>query len=539
MSKATGASKTTTLPGSTRNRGRFTKERIAKARLKPVIRINGKRFRSPHSAAKYTGLHHNFLRKHKERSPLLGGRDMQVRPITDGLGRVLEYTAEKSLDELLEAVAQLSTSPTIPGYVTYEDAPEVAGASLDAVKRLKKHGCKRFGIKKFKEKRVLGKDTQGRVRYRRLLPTAPLSRYRQCREKAVVAKEKITVAQAAEYLDVCKASVLVWIRQGILPKEPGQLVPGGVNGDIQEGFLLDRKEVERLKKKRDKGPQPFVDQQGTWYPESHAEEKYPHAKGYMLRRYRNKPCPQLNGEVLRAQQIPWPDGMNPNRFERPWAYLEADLKRLTRPGRPGPKLTSQEIDAAKLRHHYPIPVASDITGVPRSELYRMAKMQLDGAPASKATADLSEGPGEVPFRFERIQNPDAQHSRYKTIKVVSKASADEYATARGRMATSRGATPAEGQVLPGVDTPKQPGGSPEKKAGQGGRPRLAQTEVVMKFCYEDYVGTTLKLATIRAKAKQRFGDRAPKEAAHVRIYAARYAKRYGLPLERPQQQSRT
>jgi len=152
-----------------------------------------------------------------------------------------------------------------------------------------------------------------------------LKKYRQrCEEAFEVPEDKMIVEDVAKYLDVADVTVISWIRKGILHK----------NGNIQNGFLLDRKKVEALAETRKKGPQLFTDAQGTWYLERSAEEKYPNAKGYMLRRYRNKPCPQLNRDILHAQRIPWQVGMKKSRHGRPWAYLDKDLERLT-PAEPG------------------------------------------------------------------------------------------------------------------------------------------------------------------------------------------------------------
>jgi hypothetical protein len=324
------------------NVGQFTKAQLSQAyKRKSIIRFRGDKFYSLRAAERYTKRSEGFLNDHKRGSPLLDGRDMRLRPFKDGSGQEREYFAQASLDELIKAVEQLPVTPVVPDYCSYEEAPAIAGASLDTVKDLKKKGSKRFKIKKFKEKKVLAKDNRGHVIWKRYLPIAPLKRYRECCENAVVPKDKMTVVNAAKFLDVAKVTVIAWIRKGILPKSKDQLVPGGVNGDIQNGFLLDRKVVETFGETRKKEPQPFVDARGKWYPERSAEEKYPNAKGYMLRRYRNKPCPRLNRDILNAQQIPWPEGMRKNNHVQPWGYLDKDLERLTLAGEPGPNLNGQ------------------------------------------------------------------------------------------------------------------------------------------------------------------------------------------------------
>jgi hypothetical protein len=67
---------------------------------------------------------------------------------------------------------------------------------------------------------------------------------------------------------------------------------------------------------------------------------------------------------------------------------------------------------------------------------------------------------------------------------------------------------------------------------RGGRPRSEATEAVLRFCYERYNAGD-KLSSIRVKARQRFGNRAPKQDGHVTGYAKRYAARTGKPLNRP------
>jgi hypothetical protein len=71
-------------------------------------------------------------------------------------------------------------------------------------------------------------------------------------------------------------------------------------------------------------------------------------------------------------------------------------------------------------------------------------------------------------------------------------------------------------------------GAPPK----GGRPRDPETEAVYRFCFEHYSRGD-KLSATRSAAARRFGGRAPKEDATVRLYARRYAKAKGLPLRRP------
>jgi hypothetical protein len=85
-----------------------------------------------------------------------------------------------------------------------------------------------------------------------------------------------------------------------------------------------------------------------------------------------------------------------------------------------------------------------------------------------------------------------------------------------------------------------PGPSPpetQPEAHRRGRVRDPETERVYRFCYEAYTSGA-KLSKKLREAQRRFGARAPKEKAHLRLFAKRYAKRYVLPLDRRSQNQR-
>jgi hypothetical protein len=97
--------------------------------------------------------------------------------------------------------------------------------------------------------------------------------------------------------------------------------------------------------------------------------------------------------------------------------------------------------------------------------------------------------------------------------------------------------PAEGGAAE-AGTPAAPAAVNAPAAGasgaapKGGRPRDPETEAVYRFCFECYSRGD-KLSATRSAAARRFGGRAPKEDATVRLYARRYAEARGLPLRRP------
>jgi len=71
----------------------------------------------------------------------------------------------------------------------------------------------------------------------------------------------------------------------------------------------------------------------------------------------------------------------------------------------------------------------------------------------------------------------------------------------------------------------------DRPSTRTGRPRSDLTMEVQAFCYEQHQGPAQqKLPAIRLAAMRLFGiDRAPKEDAHVTLYAKRYSQKTGLP----------
>jgi hypothetical protein len=153
-------------------------------------------------------------------------------------------------------------------------------------------------------KKALAKRKNGSICPRTVFPKTNIESYAEKRQKALnIPADRITVRQAADLIGVTKGRVRALIRDGKLTPLPNQLI---FAGGMRKGDLLSRSEVERHAGRRLSDPAPFVDCDGKkWLTEKMAEQIYAHAKGYMLRRYRNKPCPQMpNAAVLRARELP-------------------------------------------------------------------------------------------------------------------------------------------------------------------------------------------------------------------------------------------
>lgn len=96
---------------------------------------------------------------------------------------------------------------------------------------------------------------------------------------------------------------------------------------------------------------------------------------------------------------------------------------------------------------------------------------------------------------------------------------DDLCSGRRLPAETLGSETAETPTLPAE--PEQP--------NKGGRPRSAQTAEVEEFCYEGHKRGD-KLSSIRLAAERLFGNKAPKQDAHVTLNARRHAEKNGLPF---------
>jgi hypothetical protein len=106
--------------------------------------------------------------------------------------------------------------------------------------------------------------------------------------------------------------------------------PINYKGQIRLMILLCRAEVEEIAKRLRHGPtEPLTDAQGTWHPIDRAL-RFKNTRRGLLYMHRNKPCPQLGGDILHAKRF---RRMVPTTYRKSmvWAWLEADLERLTPP----------------------------------------------------------------------------------------------------------------------------------------------------------------------------------------------------------------
>jgi hypothetical protein len=97
--------------------------------------------------------------------------------------------------------------------------------------------------------------------------------------------------------------------------------------------LLSVAEVEEIENRLRHGPtEPLTNPQGTWHPIDRALQ-FKNARRGLLYLHKNKPCPQLGGDILHAKRF---RRMVPKTYRKSmvWAFLEADLERLA-PPQPG------------------------------------------------------------------------------------------------------------------------------------------------------------------------------------------------------------
>jgi hypothetical protein len=83
----------------------------------------------------------------------------------------------------------------------------------------------------------------------------------------------------------------------------------------------------------------------------------------------------------------------------------------------------------------------------------------------------------------------------------------------------------------GADRTPAPAGQPKAGNGQavGGRPMDSRTWEIYEFCYREYVTQGKGAPTVKSLANAKFGANTIREQSQVRLYARRYAKKYGLP----------
>jgi len=135
---------------------------------------------------------------------------------------------------------------------------------------------------------------------------------------------EMTLSQIAEKLEISSGQVGRMMTKGTVYLNGNKLTP-------------DLETVNRVAQQMT-GEASFVDKDGdNWSSENLALKNYRHARKFTLYRYRNKPCPQLGGDILHARQKPLA-GIKANRWGEPWFYLDKDLERLRLPLRPGKQM---------------------------------------------------------------------------------------------------------------------------------------------------------------------------------------------------------
>jgi hypothetical protein len=152
--------------------------------------------------------------------------------------------------------------------------------------------------------------------------------------------DRVPIRQAAHQLGLASHKVLHhWLLTGC-PHLDGRRRPDVIQGhvryrgQIQPTNLLLKSELEEIRQRMQRGPfEPFVNARGTWWPIDLAVKKYANARRELLYLHKNKPCPQLNGQILHAIPI---RRITPKTFQErsAWAFLEDDLRDL-QPPQPG------------------------------------------------------------------------------------------------------------------------------------------------------------------------------------------------------------
>jgi hypothetical protein len=284
-------------------------------------------------AALYLGRRENArrwrarLQRWKDKVCRLLGRPIDTRPFENGCDNLVDYFSKRDLDDIRKALKELKSLKAKT--TSRADAVELIGASEKTVNKL---------LAKAAQGELFAKAAQGAKRTHvgvgsdeRLVGLTEINN--DAIEVIVEYRRQPTIPEAATILGVDRSVVDDLIARELLSVLPD---PFG----YQRYKRLDRTKVEDLKVKRD-APDISIDDEGTWLPGVLATQTYPNATPKILHKYANKPCPQLNGDILHAQTFP-ADPLAPKRKRKRNGYrkwLEADLKRLQpgKVGKPGQK----------------------------------------------------------------------------------------------------------------------------------------------------------------------------------------------------------
>jgi hypothetical protein len=284
----------------------------------------------PSVACRYVGAVKSTLTVwSQEGCPLLGGRRLRTKLFHAYGNRSVRCYSKSDLDELLRAKARLPSPTTYQDsdWATLTQAARIAGCD----RRYFRHILPNTGIAKRTESAVLG---NGKIVEIVVVSRKDLQAFLD--KRGVVPDDRMTIRQAAKKLGLLPRTVYAWIPSCPHLKDRSlDAVAMSINykGQIRLMVLLSRVEVEEIAKMLRHGPkEPLTDAQGTWHPLDRAL-RFKNARKGLLYLHKNKPCPQLGGDILHAKRF---RRMVSTTYRKSivWAWLEADLKRLT-PAQPG------------------------------------------------------------------------------------------------------------------------------------------------------------------------------------------------------------
>jgi transposase len=272
----------------------------------------------------------------KKGCPVLGGRRLQCKPCNTH--RAVQVYRKADLDEILQARSRLPIPAGYrnPDWATYEQAARLAGCGQRYLRKI----IQERGITTKKEPAVLSNGSPIEIT---VVLKQDVVKLASRRRPLPIPKNRIPIREAARKFGLSHRTVYGWIPS--CPHLDGRALdvlecPIRHRGQIKPMLLLARAQVEEIERRMLQGPaQPLTDEQGTWCPIDSALKRYKNARRHLLYVHKNKPCPQLGGDILHAKKF---RRMVSTTHRKPMvlAFLETDLQRLTPPtlgGRRGHK----------------------------------------------------------------------------------------------------------------------------------------------------------------------------------------------------------
>jgi hypothetical protein len=439
------------------------------------------------AATKYTGVVKSTLLVWSEKGcPLLGGRKIRFCKVRVHGNRSVNCYFKADLDAIIEAKSMLPTRDRFrdPDWATIQQAARLTGLHERYLRMLIDGDAGHdipptAGIKRSR-KLVLRPDgslAEITVYWKKDLEELANKRKANC-----LPETRISYREAAERLGLEHRTIYAWLSTGCphldgrkLDVQPGNVVvrvrrgrPAKSHWQLQSTPFLLESEVNEIRSRILTGPtEPFVNTQGTWWPIDLALKKYPNASRGLLYLHKNKACPQLGGDVLRAFQV---RRVVPGTFRKSkvWAFHDDDLRRLQPPQAGG-----------RRRLH----------GSPPSGNNGLSEKEARGA-------SVATKPGSESVRLPNGNTLNGDQSVRESPAAPMKHA--------GRGTSSSGAVP------------------------KGGRPISTAREAVREYCHARYIRGD-KLPAIRLGAVSKFGERfAPKQDGHVTRDVQRYAKKHRL-----------